>query len=85
MDVFTLKTNRGAGHADQGTGALRAWNDLTGWQRASETNYMLHTGRRRSPVPIPSELKMIESRAHAVVYHRFRSCGFGRFGIENRT
>ncbi len=30
---------------DQGTGALLAWSDLTGWQRVSETIYMLHTDK----------------------------------------
>jgi sulfite reductase (NADPH) flavoprotein alpha-component len=44
-DVFTVKTDRGAGTLDQGTGALLAWNDLTGWQRISEIIYMLHTGQ----------------------------------------
>ncbi len=44
-DVFTLKTDRGAGYLDQGTGALLAWADLTGWERVSETIYMLHTGQ----------------------------------------
>jgi sulfite reductase (NADPH) flavoprotein alpha-component len=44
-DVFTVKTDRGAGTLDQGTGALLAWNDLTGWQRISETISMLHTGQ----------------------------------------
>ncbi len=44
-DVFTLKTDRGTGYLDQGTGALLAWADLTGWERASETIYMLHTGQ----------------------------------------
>ncbi len=44
-DVFTLKTDRGTGYLDQGTGALLAWSDLTGWQRVSETIYMLHTGK----------------------------------------
>ena len=44
-DVFTVKTDRGTGHLDQGTGALLAWSDLTGWQRVSETIYMLHTGQ----------------------------------------
>jgi sulfite reductase (NADPH) flavoprotein alpha-component len=44
-DVFTLKTDRGTGYLDQGTGALVAWADLTGWERASETIYMLHTGQ----------------------------------------
>ena len=44
-DVFTLKTDRGAGYLDQGTGALLAWSDLTGWQRVSETITMLHTGK----------------------------------------
>ncbi|WP_347309688.1 PepSY domain-containing protein [Defluviimonas sp. SAOS-178_SWC] len=43
-DVFTLKTDGGTGYLDQGTGALLAWADLTGWERVSETVYMLHTG-----------------------------------------
>ena len=44
-DVFTLKTDRGTGYLDQGSGALLDWADLTGWQRVSETIYMLHTGQ----------------------------------------
>lgn len=44
-DVFTLKTVRGTGYLDQGSGALLGWADLTGWQRVSETIYMLHTGQ----------------------------------------
>jgi sulfite reductase (NADPH) flavoprotein alpha-component len=44
-DVFTLKTDRGTGYLDQGTGALLAWTDLTGWERVSETISMLHTGQ----------------------------------------
>jgi sulfite reductase (NADPH) flavoprotein alpha-component len=44
-DVFTLKTDRGTGYLDQGDGALLAWADLTGWERVSETIYMLHTGQ----------------------------------------
>lgn len=44
-DVFTLKTDRGTGYLDQGTGALLGWSDLTGWERVYETIYMLHTGR----------------------------------------
>jgi sulfite reductase (NADPH) flavoprotein alpha-component len=44
-DVFTLETDRGTGHLDQGTGALLAWSDPSAWQRVSETIYMLHTGR----------------------------------------
>lgn len=44
-DVFTLKTERGTGHVDQGTGALLAWSAPTGWERVSETIYMLHTGQ----------------------------------------
>lgn len=44
-DVFTLKTERGTGHLDQGTGALLAWSDPSAWQRVSETIDMLHTGR----------------------------------------
>ncbi|MFP1631935.1 PepSY domain-containing protein [Zhengella sp. ZM62] len=44
-DVFTLKTDRGTGYLDQGTGSLLSWADLTGWERVSETIYMLHTGQ----------------------------------------
>ncbi len=44
-DVFTLKTDRGTGYLDQGTGATLVWADPTGWQRVSETIYMLHTGQ----------------------------------------
>lgn len=44
-DVFTLKTDRGTGYLDQGTGALLGWADLTAWERVSETIYMLHTGQ----------------------------------------
>lgn len=44
-DVFTLKTDRGTGYLDQGTGALLAWAEPTAWERVSETIYMLHTGR----------------------------------------
>jgi len=44
-DVFTLTTDRGTGYIDQGTGAVLAWADLTGWERVSETIYMLHTGQ----------------------------------------
>lgn len=44
-DVFTLETDRGTGYLDQGTGALVGWSDPTGWQRVSETIYVLHTGR----------------------------------------
>lgn len=44
-DVFTLKTARGSGYLDQGTGALLSWADQTGWERVTETVYMLHTGR----------------------------------------
>ena len=43
-DVFSLTTNQGSGYLDQGTGALLAWADLTGWERVSETIYLLHTG-----------------------------------------
>jgi len=44
-DVFTLKTDRGIGYLDQGTGALLGWSNMTGWDRVSETIYMLHTGQ----------------------------------------
>ena len=44
-DVFTLKTDRGSGYLDQGTGAELIWADLSVTQRLWETIYMLHTGR----------------------------------------
>ncbi|CTQ34004.1 PepSY domain-containing protein [Jannaschia rubra] len=44
-DVFTLRTDRGTGYLDQGTGALLGWADLTGWERMSKIIYMLHTGQ----------------------------------------
>ena len=44
-DVFTLTTDQGTGYLDQGTGAALGWTDLTGWERVSETIYMLHTGQ----------------------------------------
>ena len=44
-DVFTLKTDRGAGTLDQGTGDLLSWSDLTAWEHVFETIYMLHTGQ----------------------------------------
>lgn len=47
-DVFTLKTDRGTGYVDQGTGGTLGWADLSVWQRATETIYMLHTGRGAS-------------------------------------
>ena len=44
-DAFTLKTDRGTGYLDQGTGELLAWAELTMWEQISETIYMLHTGQ----------------------------------------
>jgi sulfite reductase (NADPH) flavoprotein alpha-component len=44
-DVFTLTTDSGSGHIDQGTGALLSWAEPGNWQRVSETIYMLHTGQ----------------------------------------
>lgn len=44
-DVFTLRTERGTGYIDQGDGSLLAWRDIGGWQRISDTVYMLHTGQ----------------------------------------
>jgi len=44
-DVFALKTARGAGYLDQGTGVTLAWVDHDLWQRLTETIYMLHTGQ----------------------------------------
>ncbi|AMN47133.1 sulfite reductase (NADPH) flavoprotein alpha-component [Steroidobacter denitrificans] len=45
QDMFTLRTDRGMGYVDQGTGTLLGWQDLSLGQRASETIYMLHTGQ----------------------------------------
>lgn len=44
-DVFTLQTDTGTGYIDQGTGDLLAWQGMDAWSRASETIYMLHTGK----------------------------------------
>jgi len=44
-DAFTLSTAAGVGEVDQGTGALLGWTAAGGWDRVSETIYMLHTGR----------------------------------------
>lgn len=44
-DVFTLDTDQGMGYLDQGTGSLLAWTPRSGWERVSETVYMLHSGR----------------------------------------
>ena len=44
-DAFTLTTAAGEGEVDQGTGALLGWTAAGGWDRVSETIYMLHTGR----------------------------------------
>lgn len=45
QDVFTIKTDQGIGLIDQGTGRLVGWSPLGGWQKLSETIYMLHTGQ----------------------------------------
>ncbi|PHV10427.1 PepSY domain-containing protein [Chitinimonas sp. BJB300] len=45
QDVFTLKTNRGTGYVDPGTGTWLSWQDFSRWQHLSETIYMLHTGQ----------------------------------------
>lgn len=47
-DVYTLTTDVGRGALDQGTGDLLGWTDLSGWDRLSETIYMLHTGQGAS-------------------------------------
>ncbi|MCF3595433.1 PepSY domain-containing protein [Rhodobacteraceae bacterium LMO-12] len=44
-DVFTLKTDSGAGYLDQGNGAILIWSDAGTWQHLTETIYMLHTGQ----------------------------------------
>ena len=44
-DAFTLKTDRGAGYLDQGTGEVLAWTDAPALSRVTDTFTMLHTGR----------------------------------------
>jgi sulfite reductase (NADPH) flavoprotein alpha-component len=44
-DILTLKTDRGTGYLDQGTGVGLGWSGRNRWQRLSETFYMLHTGQ----------------------------------------
>ncbi len=44
-DTFTLKTDRGAGYLDQGTGAVLAWAEAPPLARVSDLVTMLHTGR----------------------------------------
>lgn len=44
-DTFILKTDMGQGYLDQGSGAVLTWQDPTGWERVTETIYMLHTGQ----------------------------------------
>jgi sulfite reductase (NADPH) flavoprotein alpha-component len=44
-DVFTLESDQGIGYIDQGTGTLLDWADRSGWERVSETIYMLHSGQ----------------------------------------
>lgn len=43
-DVFVLRTDRGEGYLDQGTGAVLAWSDAGFWQRLTDTVHALHTG-----------------------------------------
>lgn len=45
QDVLTIKTDRGMGYVDQGTGTLLAWQDPSVGQQASEMIKMLHTGQ----------------------------------------
>ncbi|MBT9493406.1 MAG: PepSY domain-containing protein [Paucibacter sp.] len=45
QDLFTLRTVRGMGYVDQGTGTLLAWQDLSRAQQLSDTIKMLHTGQ----------------------------------------
>jgi len=45
QDLFTLRTDRGMGYVDAGTGTLLAWQDLSFGQHLSETIAMLHTGQ----------------------------------------
>lgn len=45
QDIFTLRTERGMGYLDQGSGTLLAWQDLSLGQRMSDQVAMLHTGQ----------------------------------------
>lgn len=45
QDVYVLKTDRGVGYVDQGSGKLLGWQGLGFWQRVSETVYILHTAQ----------------------------------------
>jgi len=44
-DAYMVKTNRGEGYLDQGTGEIVVWVDANAWERFNETIYMLHTGQ----------------------------------------
>lgn len=44
-DVFTLTTDRGTGHIDQGTGRMLNWENAGTWQKIAEFVYLLHTGQ----------------------------------------
>lgn len=44
-DVYTLKTDQGAGYLDQGSGDTLVWADAPLLARVSDTVSMLHTGR----------------------------------------
>lgn len=52
QDVFTLKTDRGIGQVDQGTGTLLTWQEWSRSQRISETIDMLHTGKGAAAVGV---------------------------------
>ena len=49
-DVFTLKTGRGSGYLDQGTGATLAWAEAGLRDRLDETVFILHTGQGAAAV-----------------------------------
>jgi len=45
QDLYILRTDRGMGYIDPGSGTVLAWQDLRFGERVSETIYMLHTGQ----------------------------------------
>lgn len=45
QDVLTLRTDRGVGQVDAGTGRLLSWQPASLGQRASDTVALLHTGQ----------------------------------------
>ena len=65
-DAFTLKTDRGAGYLDQGTGEVLAWTDAPALSRVTDTFTMLHTGRGAAVIGLVLGLMALSVPALAV-------------------